>query len=152
MANSMTFNSVDLGGTNYKFVVEENRFLDPPQPRVNRDSLAMADGEAAQGSTYAARVGVVAGTVYATSFANLKTQIANIEAALSGGQTGAKITTFDSLSGKQFRTRPVSVVWTNQTAVTIDLAITFLAPDPWAEATSATTVTGNTDGDGGTAL
>lgn len=152
MANSMTYNGVDLGGSNYRFVVEENRFLDPPQPRVNREPLAMADGEAVQGASFGARVGVVRGVVHATSYANLLVQRDNIEAALSVGQMGAKVVSFDSLSGKQFRARVLQTAWSNETPCTIDLAITLLAPDPWAEASSATTDGGATAGGGTTDL
>lgn len=153
MGNSMTYNSVDLGGANYGFIITDNTFIRPPQPRVNRDALAQADGEAVQGSTFGARQGVVSGVVVATSYANLITQQNNINAALEAGQEGAKTTAFDALSGKQWQCRVLSVDYGAETAATIDLAITLLAPDPWPEATSATT-TGDVgvDGSGTTSI
>lgn len=148
MANSLTFNSVDLGGANYGFIVESNTLVQMPQPRVNRDPLAQADGGVAQGSTFAAKEGVVSGIVVATSFANLKTQRANIEAALAKGQEGAKTLTFDAFSGKQWTARPVGIDWGEETPITIRLAIRFYAPNPWPVATSATT-TDDQNNDGG---
>jgi len=139
---------VDFGGANYGLVVQENDFVNPPQPRIDRDALAMADGDAAQGASFEALSGAVKGIVVATSFANLKTQRANIAAALAAGQEGAKALAFDTHSGVQWLARVMGTSWSNETATTIELAITFYAPDPWPVATSATspaptTITGS---------
>ena len=139
MSNSLSYNAVDLGGVNYGFIVEENDFVNPPQPRINRDALAMADGDAAQGATFGALVGVVKGVVSAASYTALHTQRDNIAGALAAGQEGVKALTFDAISGKSWNARVLGTSWSNETPITIDLAITFYAPDPWPEATSATT-------------
>jgi len=152
MSNSLTYNAVDLGGASYLYTVTENTFVRPPQPRINRDRLAQADGEAAQGATFEALTGVVRGLVCATSFANLKTQRNNLAAALAVGQEGVKALTFDAFSGKSWQARVLAVEWFDETPVTIGLAITFYAPDPWSQATSATTGGTNNDGDGGTSI
>ena len=139
MSNSLTYDSVDLGGVNYGFILEQNDFVNPPQPRINRDALAMADGEVAQGATFGARVGVVKGVVSAASYTALHTQRDNIAGALAVGQEGVKVLTFDAISGKQWNARVMGTTWSNETPITIDLAITFYAPNPWAEATAPTT-------------
>lgn len=141
MANSMTINGVDLGGSNYGFVIEENTFTTPPRPRVVRDNLAMADGDAAQGASFDGRTGVVKGVVIATSFANLLTQKENIQRATWATQSGNKVISFDAHTGKQWRGRVLDVQYGTETATTVELTITLYAPQPWAEASSATTVT-----------
>lgn len=152
MSNSMTINDVDLGGENYGFVVEANSFLDTPQPRVNRDRLASADGEVLQGSTFDARTGVVSGVVHASNYENLIVQFNNLAGALLVTQEGTKVVTFDARPGVQFRCRVLNTSWSNETACTMDLAITLVAPNPWAEASEATEGSGNNDGSGGTTL
>jgi len=141
---------VDFGGANYGFIVETNNFVRMPTPRLNRDALAQADGDAVQGSTFEALTGSVGGIIVATSFANLKTQRDNIIAALAAGQEGAKTLTFDAFSGKQWNARVLGVEPGEETSITQRLTITFLAQNPWPSATSATNVTGNNDGGGGT--
>lgn len=152
MSNSLTYNSVDFGGANYGYVVEANTFVHGPQPRLYRDPLAQADGEAMQGATFNARDGVVSGVVCASSFANLKTQRANIEAALIVGQEGVKALTFDAFSGASYQARVASWSWSDETPVTIRLDIRFVAPSPWAIATSSTNVTGSNAGGGTTSI
>lgn len=152
MANSITYNSVDLGGGSYGFTVESAPFLGAAQPRVVRDRLASADGELTQGATFEARVGEVSGVVVATSYANLLTQQANIFAALRAGQEGVKALTFDARSGKSWNARVLSVNWTEETAATARLSITFLAPDPWSIATSSTNTNDSIDGSGTTTI
>lgn len=148
MSNSLSYNSVDFGGANYGLVVDSNRFVDMPEPRINRDMLAQSDGEVAQGSTFNARSGPVSGIVFASSFANLKTQRDNIEAALAVGQEGVKALTFDAFSGKSWQARVISVNWSDETPVTIRCTVVFYAPDPWPIATSSTEL-GDTLNDGG---
>lgn len=152
MSNSLTYNAVDFGGANYLYTVTENAFIRPPQPRVIRDRYAQADGEAAQGATFEALTGVVRGLVCATSFANLKTQRNNLASALAVGQEGVKALTFDAVSGKSWQARVLAMDWYDETPVTIGLAITFYAPDPWPLATSATTGGTSNDGDGSTSI
>lgn len=147
MSNSLSYNSVDLGGANYGFIVEENNFVRMPTPRLNRDALAQADGEVIQGSTFEALTGSVSGIIIATSFANLKTQRDNIIAALAAGQEGAKVLTFDAFSGRQWLARVVNAEPGDETSVTQRLTITFAAPSPWSTATTATT--GGDDNDAG---
>lgn len=142
MSNSMSIDGVDLGGTNYRFVVERNDFVTPPTPRVNRDNLAMADGDAAQGSSFNARTGVVSGVVHAPTFTDLLACKENIQRVTWSTQSGNKVIAFDAHPGKQYRGRVLDVRYSNETPVTVDLALTLYAPQPWAEATSATTVTG----------
>ena len=138
MSNSMTINGVDLGGESYGFIVEANSFINPPQPRVNREQLASADGEALQGATFEARTGVVSGVVHASDYEELIIKFQNLVQALAVTQEGVKVTSFDARPGLQWRTRVLNTNWTNETACTIDLAITLIAPEPWAEASSAT--------------
>lgn len=142
MSNSMTINGVDLGGDNYRLIVEANDFKYHPQPRINRDALASADGDAVQGATFGARLGVVSGVIHAASYADLQTQRENVERALAVAQEGAKVVTFDAIPGKQWRCRVTGMAFSNERISTVDVAITLLAPDPWPEATSATTVSG----------
>jgi len=141
MAHSMTIDGIDLGGANYGFVVEKNDFVTPPDARVNRDRLAMADGDAAQGSTFDGRTGVVSGVVVATSYENLLAQKENIQRVTWLTQSGSKVLTFDAHAGKQWRGRVLKVAYSNETPVTVDLVLTLYAPQPWAEASTATTVT-----------
>lgn len=142
MGNSATYNSVDLGGANYLWMIDGNRFVDPPIPRVNRVPLVAADGEATQGATFGARVGEVTGLVFATSFANLKTQRNNIEAALSVGQEGPKALSFDAFSGKTYQARILEQKWSEETPTTIRLTVVFHAAQPWP---TGTPVTGDDD-------
>lgn len=141
MANSMTLDGVDLGGSNYQFVVEKNDFVSPPRARVNQDRLAMADGDASQGSSFDARTGVVSGVVRAADYTDLIAQRENINRACFKTQEGPKVVTFDAHPSKQWRARVINVIYSNETPTTVDLAITLYAPQPWAEATSAATVT-----------
>lgn len=152
MSNSLSYNSVDFGGASYGYIVDANDFVRMPAPRINRDRLAGGDGEVAQGATFEARTGTVSGLVVATSFANLKTQRDNIESALMAGQEGVKALTFDAFSGKQWNARVLAAAWSEETPITIRLTITFYAPDPWPEATSATTDNDSIDGSGTTTL
>lgn len=142
MSNSMTINGVDLGGSNYNLIVEANEFKYHPQPRINRSALASADGDAVQGATFGARMGVVSGVIHAASYADLLTQRGNVEQALAVAQEGAKVVSFDAIPSKQWRCRLVGLAFSNERITTVDVAITLLAPDPWPEATSATTVSG----------
>lgn len=142
MSNSMSIDGIDLGGTNYNFVVEKNDFVTPPDPRVNRDALAMADGEAAQGASFGGRTGVVSGVVHAATFTDLLAAKENIQRVTWLTQSGEKVIAFDAHPGKQYRGRALRVAYSNETPTTVDLALTLYAPQPWAEATSATTVTG----------
>lgn len=142
MSNSMSIDGVDLGGANYNFVVDKNDFVTPPTPRVNRDNLAMADGDASQGASFDARTGVVSGVVHAANFTDLLACKENIQRVTWSTQSGNKIIAFDSHPDKQYRGRVLNVVYSNETPVTVELALTLYAPHPWAEATSATTVTG----------
>lgn len=142
MSHSMSIDGIDLGGANYGFIVEANDFVSPPDARVNRDALAMADGDAAQGSSFDGRTGVVSGIVVATNWENLLIQKENIQRVTWSTQSGNKVIAFDAHPGKQYRGRVLDVRYSNETPVTVDLALTLYAPQPWAEATSATTVTG----------
>lgn len=153
MSNSLTYKAVDFGGASYGFIVEQNGFAQGfVPPRVYRQGLSVADGEATQGATFGARVGAVRGKVIATSYANLLTQRANIEAALSAGQTGVQTLTFDAISGKQWSAKVLGVNWDNETSITAELSITFEAPQPWPVATSETSVTGTSVSAGGTTI
>ena len=142
MSHSMSIDSIDLGGVNYGFTVEANDFVSPPQARVNRDHLAMADGDAAQGSSFDARTGVVSGIVVATSYENLLIQKENIQRVTWLTQSGNKVLAFDAHPGKQYRGRVIDVKYSNETPVTVDLALTLYAPQPWAEAVDVTEATG----------
>lgn len=141
MAHSMTIDGVDLGGANYGFIIEENDFVSPPQARVVRDRLAMADGDAAQGASFDARTGVVKGVVAASSWANLLIQKENIQRATWATQSGNKVLTFDAHTDKQWRGRVIGVTYGRETPTTVELSLSLYAPQPWAEASSATTVT-----------
>lgn len=141
MSHSMTIDGVDLGGANYGFIIEENDFTTPPRPRVVRDHLAMADGDASQGSSFDGRTGVVSGLVVATSYENLLTQKENIQRATWLTQSGNKVITFDAHPGKQWEGRVLDVQYGQETGCTVELSITLYAPQPWAKASSATTVT-----------
>ena len=152
MSNSLIFNGVDFGGAGYGLVVTGNTFVQPPQPRINRDALASADGDIAQGATFEALTGDVTGIVLATSYANLITARNNIAAALQTGQEGVKALSFDAWTGKSWMARPYSVKWGEESTVTIELTITFYAPDPWALATTPTTSDGSNSGTGTTTI
>lgn len=142
MSNSMTLDGVDLGGTNYRLVIESNDFVTPPAPRVNRDGLAMADGEAAQGASFGARTGTVRGVITAPTFTDLLACKENLQRVTWKTQAGEKVATFDAHPGKQYRVRVLDVAYANETPVSVDVTLTLYAPQPWAEATSATTVSG----------
>jgi hypothetical protein len=153
MSNSLSFNSIDYGGTNYGFVVTENNFVEAhPVPRVNRRALSNADGEASQGATFGAREGAVRGIVTGTSFANLKTRLGNIAAALQTAQEGPKALVFDTHSTKQWSARVLGARPEFTSTVTATLAITFYAADPWPLATTETTGGPTAVSPGGTSL
>lgn len=152
MSNSLTYNGIDLGGGNYGFIVTDNDFIKPPQPRINKDTLSSADGDIAQGATFGSKAGAVQGIVVASSYANLITQRNNIAAVLQTGQEGVKAVTFDAWSGKSWQARIDSTTWGEESAVTIELTINFYAPDPWPIATSATNESDSVDGSGETTI
>lgn len=142
MAHSMSIDGIDLGGIDYGFIVESNDFVTPPDPRVNRDRLAMADGDAAQGSSFDGRTGTVKGIVVATTWENLLAQKENIQRVTWLTQSGSKVLAFDAHAGKQWRGRVLKVSYDNETATTVDLTLTLYAPQPWAEAAAAVEVAG----------
>jgi hypothetical protein len=137
MSNSLTYNAVDLGGASYGFTIESNEFVNAiPNPRMNRQPLSSADGEASQGATFGARTGSVAGVITASTNAALQTQRDNIEAALAAGQEGPKVLSFDSVSGKQWDARILGVSFSEIGATALGMSIQFYAAQPWAVATS----------------
>ncbi len=137
MAHSMSIDGIDLGGANYGFIVEANDFVSPPDARVNRDALAMADGDAAQGSSFDGRTGVVSGVVVATSWENLLIQKENIQRVTWLTQSGNKVLAFDAHAGKQYRGRVLKVQYGNETPCTVELSLTLYAPQPWAESAAS---------------
>ena len=154
MANSLTYNAVDLGGASYGFTIEENAFaLASPPPRVYRNGLANADGEVSQGATFGARVAAVRGTVAAASHSALQTARQNIVNALAAGQEGNKALSFDDVAaGKQWSAKVIGVSFENETASTLDLSIIFYASQPWPVATTETATADTAVSAGGTTL
>jgi len=151
MSNSCTFDGDDLSGASYGFTIEENSFTKMmPQPRVARNGLTAKDGEASQGATFGARQGAARGVIVAANRTALLTQRDNIISSLSKGQEGSKVLTFDAVPGKQWDARVIGVAFGEETAVTLDVSITFYAAQPWAIASSTTSTTDTPVTAGGT--
>lgn len=153
MANSCTYNSVDLGGASYNLVIEENEFARmSPAPRMNRQALSAADGEASQGASFGAREGIVRGVISASSYSALRTLRDNLVSALAVGQEGAKALVFDAISGKQWNARVTNLAFMAESAGLMEVVITFYAAQPWAVATSETASADTATTAGGTTV
>jgi hypothetical protein len=103
--SSFTYQSTDFGGASYNVYVTGAGHQRMPQPRVNIDAYAQADGAAVQGSTYdPASISIECKLVGATAAARV-TQMNNFIGKLSLSQSvGGSNLSIDMLPGN---------VWTN---------------------------------------
>ena len=97
---SVVVDGVDLGGSSYGLILTNPQMDFLPAPRLDIQSLAMADGAVTQGSTFGIRRATLGYAVQGTSGANLLSKLRNIADVLSRTQTGEKTFVFDYMSDR----------------------------------------------------
>ena len=102
---SVVVDGVDLGGSSYGLILTNPQMEFLPAPRLDIQSLAMADGAVTQGSTFDVRRATLGYAVQGTSGANLLSKLRNIADVLSRTQTGEKTFVFDYMSDRTWYAR-----------------------------------------------
>lgn len=149
---SFNFKGIDYGGASYNVYARVREFPRMGRPRVSIENLAQADGVVTQGSTFDDARLTIECAVTASTTANLETAMLNVIGQLAKSQEGPGALILDSHPTKKFTARLVSGVTGSLGQNGEQFTLEFVLTSPWAEATSATTATGNTNGGGTTTL
>lgn len=146
MSYSFTYQDIDFGGENYRVYVTGTNYQQMPEPRVNVDRYAQADGAAIQGSTFNARRIALRCQLVASDATNRATQMDNVVAALVVSQaTGPGDLSIDQFPGKLFtNAKLLSDITAAVYARMEEFTLEFIC-DSWPSATDAT------EGDGSNA-
>ena len=139
--NSLTFNSIDCGGTTtYGVTVTQGPSITAlPALKFDSRSLAHYDGNVTHGASYSALRMRVGCKLLGTSSADAFSKLSDFMAVMYASREGEKTLSFDHLSGKQWQARLVGEVTVDEIGNGFDMELEFECNPPWASATSATT-------------
>lgn len=137
MANSLTFNDIDLIAYGVTVLSPFLPYFSEAQaPLVN---LALSDGGVSSLSRYAARVFVVPCIVKGAGFADLKSKLDSIASVLS--QRDLQTLSFDMVSGRHWLAKVSGDVGVTSLGSSVArISIPFIIPDPHAHADTETVV------------
>jgi predicted phage tail component-like protein len=152
MSHSITYKDIDFGGINYGLVVVSRPIQRLPAPRVAIDQYAQRDGAAMQGATFDARRLSLACAVTSPTVEDLPTRITNIMVALATSQASAGDLIIQMDPTRVYTNARLLNAIDSETAARMEQFNLEFACDPWPEAASAATLTGNISATGTTTV
>jgi len=152
MSHGLTYHDVDLSGENYGVYVVSANIQRMPQPRVNIDEYAQADGGAVQGSTFGLRRIGLDCVLVASTVANRATQITNVLGVLNLTQGGGGDLIIQMFPDRIYKNARITNAIDAEVSGRMEKFQLQFVCDPWPESATVDEETGGISGTGVTTL